>query len=112
LGMENVKEHELQLTKYILKLLQEDDSISVYGPKDTSIRCGIVSFNIKNIDYHDVALLLDNEGIMVRSGYHCAEPLHQRLGLSGSVRASFYIYNTKEEVEKFFEALKEIGNVG
>ncbi|MEM2154566.1 MAG: aminotransferase class V-fold PLP-dependent enzyme, partial [Nitrososphaeria archaeon] len=76
LGIENVKEHEHQLTRYTLKLLQEDDSISVYGPKDTSIRCGIVSFNIKNIDYHDVALLLDNEGIMVRSGYHCAEPLH------------------------------------
>ncbi|MEM3504054.1 MAG: cysteine desulfurase, partial [Nitrososphaeria archaeon] len=111
LGMENVKEHEHQLTKYTLKLLQEDDSISVYGPKDTSIRCGIVSFNIKNIDHHDVALLLDNEGIMVRSGYHCAEPLHQRLGLSGSVRASFYMYNTKEEVERFVQVLKEIENV-
>ncbi|MEM4141204.1 MAG: cysteine desulfurase [Nitrososphaeria archaeon] len=111
LGMENVQEHEHQLTKYTLKLLQEDDSISVYGPKDTSIRCGIVSFNIKKLDYHDVALLLDNEGIMVRSGYHCAEPLHQRLGLSGSVRASFYIYNTKEEVERFVQVLKEIENV-
>lgn len=111
LGMKNVQEHERQLTQYTLKLLQEYDKISLYGPSDTSIKCGIISFNIKNMDYNDVVLLLDNFGIMVRSGYHCAEPLHQRLGLSGSVRASFYIYNTKEEIEKFVEVLKMIEDV-
>ncbi len=112
LGMENVQEHERQLTQYTLKLLQKDEKISLYGPSDTSIKCGIISFNIKNMDYNDVALLLDNFGIMVRSGYHCAEPLHQRLSIKGSVRASFYIYNTKEEVEKFVDVLKMIEDVG
>ncbi|MCX8189179.1 MAG: cysteine desulfurase [Nitrososphaeria archaeon] len=111
LGMENVQQHERQLTQYALKLLQEDNNISIYGPKNVSTKCGIVSFNIKGMDYHDVALFLDDFGIMVRSGYHCAEPLHQRLGLNGSVRASFYIYNTKEEIERFVETLKEIENV-
>jgi cysteine desulfurase/selenocysteine lyase len=61
------------------------------------------------VDPHDLALVLDQFGIMVRSGFHCAEPLHQRLGLKGSVRASFYIYNTREEVDKLIEALGEIG---
>ncbi|MBC7092161.1 MAG: cysteine desulfurase [Nitrososphaeria archaeon] len=111
LGMENVQEHERQLTQHALKLLQEDENIVLYGPRDSLTKCGIVSFNVKGMNHHDVALLLDNFGIMVRSGYHCAEPLHQRLGAGGSVRASFYIYNTKEEIEKFAEILEKIENV-
>ncbi|MGB9728023.1 MAG: aminotransferase class V-fold PLP-dependent enzyme [Nitrososphaeria archaeon] len=111
LGMENVQEHERQLTKYALKLLQEDEDIVLYGPRDPLTKCGIISFNVKGMNHHDVALLLDSFGIMVRSGYHCAEPLHQRLGAGGSVRASFYIYNTREEIEKFAEILEKIENV-
>jgi len=111
LGMENVREHERQLTQHMLKLIHEDESVEVYGPRDVSTKCGIVSFNIKGLNHHDVALLLDSFGIMVRSGYHCAEPLHQRLGVEGSVRASLYIYNTIDEVERFIEVLKEIKDV-
>jgi len=112
LGMENVKEHERQLTQRTLKLLQEDESVEVYGPMDASTKCGIVSFNVKGLNHHDVALLLDSFGIMVRSGYHCAEPLHHRLGIEGSVRASFYIYNTIEEVERLIEVLRKIEGAG
>ena len=111
LGMENVREHERQLTQHTLKLLQEDESVEVYGPRDVSTKCGIVSFNVRGLNHHDVALLFDSFGIMVRSGYHCAEPLHHRLGVEGSVRASFYIYNTMDEVERFIEVLREIKNV-
>jgi cysteine desulfurase/selenocysteine lyase len=111
LAMENVREHERQLTQHTLKLLQEGENVEVYGPRDVSTKCGIVSFNVKDLNHHDVALLFDSFGIMVRSGYHCAEPLHQRLGLEGSVRASFYIYNTLDEVERFIEVLKEIKDV-
>ena len=111
LGMENVREHERQLTQHTLKLLQENESVEVYGPRDASTKCGIVSFNVRGLNHHDVALIFDSFGIMVRSGYHCAEPLHHRLGVEGSVRASFYIYNTMDEVERFIEVLREIRDV-
>jgi len=109
--MENVREHERQLTQHTLKLLQENESVEVYGPRDVSTKCGIVSFNVRGLNHHDVALIFDSFGIMVRSGYHCAEPLHHRLGVEGSVRASFYIYNTMDEVERFIEVLREIRDV-
>ncbi|MEM2226393.1 MAG: cysteine desulfurase [Candidatus Bathyarchaeia archaeon] len=108
LGMENVERHEAELANYALKRLEGVDGIEWYGPGPSSERGGIVSFNMDGFDPHDLALLLDQFGIMVRSGFHCAEPLHQRLGLKGSVRASFYIYNLKEEVDKLIEALEEI----
>ena len=107
LGMENVKAHECALTEYALKRMEECEKVTVYGP-DASSRCGIIPFNIEGFNSHDVALFLDSYGIMIRSGFHCAQPLHQKLGLSSSARASFYIYNTKEEIDQFIEALKEI----
>jgi len=108
LGMENVKAHECTLTEYALKRMEECEKVTVYGPGDASSRCGIIPFNIEGFNSHDVALFLDSYGIMIRSGFHCAQPLHQKLGLSSSARASFYIYNTKEEIDQFIEALKEI----
>ncbi len=112
LGMENVCKYEAQLTEYALKRFREFEKVKVYGPKDPPARGGIIPFNIDEMNPHDVALLLDGFGIMVRSGYHCAEPLHRKLGIKGSVRASFYIYNTKEEIDRFIEVLKGIENVG
>lgn len=108
LGMENVQVHERDLTEYALKRMQECKKVKVYGSKDASAKCGIIPFNIEGFNSHDVALFLDSYGIMIRSGFHCAQPLHQKLGLSSSARASFYIYNTKEEVDQFIKALKEI----
>ncbi|MCD6513991.1 MAG: SufS family cysteine desulfurase [Candidatus Odinarchaeota archaeon] len=111
LGMSKVHEYEKELTRYALKLLDEElnGNIEVYGPKNIDERGGIISFNIKNMDPHVVALYLDEFGIAVRSGFHCTQPLHERLGLdNGSVRASFYIYNTKEEIDYFVDALKQI----
>ncbi|MEM3774814.1 MAG: aminotransferase class V-fold PLP-dependent enzyme, partial [Candidatus Bathyarchaeia archaeon] len=108
LGMENVKAHECALTEYAIKRLQECEKVKVYGPKDVKAKCGIVPFNLEGFDSHDLALLLDAYGIMIRSGFHCAQPLHQRFGLKSSARASFYIYNTEEEIDKLVEALKEI----
>jgi len=108
LGMENVKAHECALTEYAMKRLKECEKITVYGPQGSKIKCGIIPFNIEGFNSHDVALLLDSYGIMIRSGFHCAQPLHQRFKLSSSARASFYIYNTKEEIDRFIEALKEI----
>jgi len=111
LGMENVWSYEKELMEYALKRFEELKRTRILGSKDPSNRGGILPFNIEGLNPHDVALLLDQFGIMVRSGFHCAQPLHERLSSKGSVRASFYIYNTKEEIDRFVEVLKEIENV-
>lgn len=112
LGMENVRNHEKELTEYALERLKELGKVRVYGPRRSSERGGIIPFNIDGMNPHDVALLLDQFGIMVRSGLHCAHPLHERLGVKGgTVRASFYVYNTREEVDRFIEVLKRIEKV-
>jgi cysteine desulfurase/selenocysteine lyase len=109
IGMENVRAHEEMLTKYAMPRMQECcRRIRIYGTKDTSIKCGIIPFGVDDLSSHDIALFLDNYGIMVRSGFHCAQPLHEAFKLTSSVRASFYIYNTREEIDRFTEVLKEI----
>ncbi len=110
IGMENVIEHEKQLVKYTLRLMHDEleDYIEIYGPLDPEIRSGIVTFNLKGVNPHAVGAILDSYGIAVRTGMHCAHPLHQKLNLKGTVRASYYIYNTSEEIEYMVNTLKEI----
>ncbi|MEM2617529.1 MAG: cysteine desulfurase [Thermofilaceae archaeon] len=108
LGMENVRLHEIELTRYALKRLSELEGLELYGPEPER-RGGIVPFNVRGLDPHSVAALLDQRGIAVRSGFHCAQPLHEYLGLrEGTVRASFYIYNVMEEVDALAAALSGI----
>jgi len=112
IGMDNVKEHEERLTEYALPRMQDCcKRLEVYGTKDTSIKCGIIPFGVDGLSSHDVALFLDNYGIMIRSGFHCAQPLHEVFKLNSSARASFYIYNTREEIDTFIEVLKEISQI-
>jgi cysteine desulfurase/selenocysteine lyase len=111
LGMENVKAHECSLTEYAMQRMQECQKVKIYGPKDVSVKCGIIPFNVEGLSSHDVALFLDNYGIMIRSGFHCAQPLHKIFKLKSSARISFYIYNTREEIDRFIEVLKEIEQV-
>jgi cysteine desulfurase/selenocysteine lyase len=82
--------------------------VEVYGTKDTSLKCGIIPFGFEGLSSHDVALYLDNYGIMIRSGYHCAQPLHELLKLNSSARASFYVYNTRAEIDRFVDVLREL----
>ncbi len=108
-GMERVREHEKQLTTRGLELLSGMDGVILYGPRDVERRGGILTFNVRGMDPHMVGALLDARGIAVRTGLHCAHPLHRRLGADeGTVRASFYLYNTLEEVERFAEVLGSI----
>lgn len=109
IGMENVKAHEEMLTKYALPRMKSCKKCKIFGTQDTYVKCGIVPFGIDGLSSHDVALFLDNYGIMVRSGFHCAQPLHEVFKLSSTARASFYVYNTREEIDRFAEVLKEIG---
>jgi cysteine desulfurase / selenocysteine lyase len=109
LGMTNVYIHEKALTEYALKQMSECcTKLQLYGTTETSLKCGIMPFGVEGLSSHDVALFLDNYGIMVRSGYHCAQPLHQIFKLQSSARASFYIYNSTQEVDRFIEVLREM----
>ncbi len=107
IGMKNVRKHDVELTKYALEKLAKIKKLTIYGPKDARKRAGLVAFNLGDIHPHDLATILDQEGIAVRSGHHCAMPLHTRLGISASTRASFYLYNTLEEVDLLVKALEK-----
>ncbi len=112
IGMDNVRKHEKELTSYALERMEEElEKTVIYGPRNVEERGGIISFNIEGLSPHETALLLDEQGIAVRSGFHCAQPLHELKevkAVSGSTRASFYLYNTKDEIDKFIEVLKQI----
>ena len=105
IGMDKVREHEMELTKYALDKLSQMKGIVLYGPKDVTKRGGVISFNLGDIHPHDLATIIDEDGIAIRSGHHCAQVLMERLDVSATSRASFYIYNTKEEVDVFIRSL-------
>ena len=107
LGMRNIRKHELQLTKYALEKLAKIKGIEIYGLKNANERTGLIAFNINNIHPHDLASILDNYGIAIRAGHHCAMLLHKKLNISASARASFYVYNDKNDVDKLVKALLE-----
>ncbi|MEX1195083.1 MAG: cysteine desulfurase [Dehalococcoidia bacterium] len=106
LGMDNVRRHEIEITAHALDRLRTFDDITLYGPPDPEQRGGVVSFNFGDLHPHDVGTILDRHGVAIRAGHHCTQPLMRCLGISGTARASFYIYNTPEEVEVLVEALK------
>jgi len=107
IGMGNVHEHEKQITRYALDRMKQIEGLDVYGPTDVDRRVGVVSFNLGDIHPHDLASILDEDGVAIRSGHHCAQPLMEFLQLPATSRASFYIYNTKEEVDVFMTALEK-----
>ncbi|EFI83876.1 Probable cysteine desulfurase [Listeria grayi] len=106
IGLDRIHEHEQMLSRYALEKLAQIDGITVYGPQDVSKRTGVITFNLEGVHPHDLATILDEEGIAVRAGHHCAQPLMKWLEVSSTARASFYIYNTKEEVDAFIKALQ------
>lgn len=108
IGWSELGNYEKILTDYALEKLETLKDIELYGPPTGTARASLISFNLKGIHPHDVATLLDQEGIAIRSGHHCAMPAHTKLGLPASVRASFYLYNTQEEVDRLVEALQKV----
>jgi cysteine desulfurase/selenocysteine lyase len=104
IGMAAVREHEKEITGYAIGRLQ-DAGAKVFGPTDPEARGGAVSFAYKGIHPHDIATILDREGVAIRAGHHCAQPLHRILGVPATARASFYVYNTLEEVDVLVSAL-------
>ena len=111
LGMHNIREHEKELVSYALERLSGIKGLRIFGPTNPDIKGGVVSFTLGDIHGHDLTDILDSEGIAVRSGQHCAMPLHDRLGIPVSTRASFYIYNTEDEIDKLVLALEKARKV-
>jgi cysteine desulfurase/selenocysteine lyase len=108
LGMHNVRMHEIELTSYAIKRLGQVEGLRIYGPHDPTARGGAVAFTLGDIHPHDIASVLDHEGISIRAGHHCAMPLHQKLGLSATARASFYVYTCQSEIDRLAEALDKV----
>jgi cysteine desulfurase/selenocysteine lyase len=106
-GMDAIAAHEQLLTAYAMERIQVIPGLSVYGP-EVQHKGGVISFIMEGIHPHDVAALLDRDGIAVRAGHHCAMPLHQKLGLPATSRASFYLYNTTAEVDLLIAGLRKV----
>ena len=113
LGMDNIHAYEEELTAYLFKKIEQIPNLRIYGPKPTldgKGRAALVTFNVEGVHGSDLSTMLDQEGIAIRSGHHCTQPLHRVLGASGSARASLYFYNTREEIDIFIAGLKETIN--
>ena len=111
IGMGNVRRHERELTAYALARMADVPGLTLYGPRDPDRRGGVVSFNFADVHPHDVAQIMDEEGVAIRSGHHCAQVLMERLDVAATSRASFYVYNTKEEVDVLVGALRKVAKV-
>lgn len=105
IGKDNIYRHEKELTEYAVQLISRIDGVTIYGPQEADKRSGVLSFNIEGVHPHDVATALDMEGIAIRAGHHCAQPLMKWLNVTATARASFYLYNTKEDVERLAEGI-------
>lgn len=105
IGMDAIQDHEAELVDYVFPKLQAIPGLTIYGSQDLSKRTGVIAFNLDDLHPHDVATALDYEGVAVRAGHHCAQPLLRYLQVPATVRASFYIYNTKADCDKLVEAI-------
>ena len=111
IGMDNVRNHEIELTKYALEKMSNVKGLTIYGPKDPQKASGVISFNFNDVHPHDVATIIDKNGVAIRSGHHCAQVLMEKLNVAATNRASFYIYTTKEEVDTLIDSLDQVTKV-
>ena len=111
LGMDEVRRHEMEITEYALDELDRIDGLTTFGPRDMKIRGGVISFLLEGVHAHDIASILDVEGVAIRSGHHCAQPLMERLGVPATSRASFYVYNEADDVDRLVAGLRKVKEV-
>ncbi|MBI5391997.1 cysteine desulfurase [Candidatus Woesearchaeota archaeon] len=109
IGMKSIQDHEQELTAYALEQLQKIKQVKIYGSQQEQI--GVIAFNLADIHAHDLATVVDEEGIAIRSGHHCAQPLVEKLGVPATARMSFYIYTTKKDIDKAIKAIKKAKKV-
>jgi cysteine desulfurase/selenocysteine lyase len=110
IGMDAIAAHEHEITEYALERLEEVPGVKLFGPS-VQDKGGVAAFTFDDVHPHDVAQILDREGVAVRAGHHCAQPLHEKFGIQATSRASFYLYNTKDEVDKLVEGLYKVKEI-
>lgn len=106
IGLENIEKQEHELVAYAMDEMEKIEGLTIFGPRDPMKRCGLVTFNLDDVHPHDLATALDMSGVAVRAGHHCAQPLMKWLKVSATARASFYMYNTKEDIDRLVEAIR------
>lgn len=111
LGMDNIASHEQELTRYAMERMNAIEGMKIFGPADASMKDAVISFQVGDIHHLDLGTLLDRLGIAVRTGHHCAQPLMERLGVSGTARASFALYNTREEVDVLVSGIERVARM-
>ena len=111
IGIDNVRNHEIELTKYALEKMSKVKGLTIYGPKDPQKASGVISFNFNDVHPHEVATIIDKNGVAIRSGHHCAQVLMEKLNVAATNRASFYIYTTKDEVDVLIDSLEQVAKV-
>lgn len=107
IGLEKIAEHEHELVAYAITEMEKIEGLTIYGPKDPMKRCGLITFNLEGVHPHDLATVLDMNGIAIRAGHHCAQPLMKWLKVSATARASFYMYNSKEDIDALVKGLRQ-----
>ena len=111
LGIDNISAHEHDLVSYAMRRMQEIEGMHIFGPQSAEKKDAVISFRLRDIHHLDMGTLLDRLGIAIRTGHHCAQPLMQRLGVAGTARASFALYNTREEIDSFVAAIERVGQM-
>lgn len=111
LGMDNIAQHEYELTRYAMEKMMQIEGMRIFGPQDASLKDGVISFQVGNIHHLDMGTLLDRLAIAVRTGHHCAQPLMEHLGINGTARASFALYNTMEEVDALVAGIERVSKM-
>jgi cysteine desulfurase/selenocysteine lyase len=107
LGMDRIRGHEVELLGYAIDLIEKEGGITIYGPGDPKMRGGVISFNLADIHPHDLATILDGEGVAMRSGHHCAQPLMERLNVPATSRISLYVYNSYDDIDAFVQGIRK-----
>lgn len=110
-GMPIIREHEIEITEYAIERLTEAPDLQLYGPRDARSKGGVVAFNLDDVHSHDVAAVLDADGVCVRVGHHCCQPMMRKLNVAGTVRASFYLYNSREDIDQLVNGLGRVREI-
>lgn len=111
LGMDNIAKHEADLTRYAMERMSQIDGMKIFGPQDLDMKDAVISFQLRDIHHLDMGTLLDRLGIAIRTGHHCAQPLMDRLGVAGTARASFALYNTREEIDVLVAGIERVSGM-
>ena len=111
LGMDNIAKHEADLTRYAMERMSQIDGMKIFGPQDPDMKDAVISFQLRDIHHLDMGTLLDRLGIAIRTGHHCAQPLMERLGVAGTARASFALYNTREEIDVLVAGIERVSGM-